>query len=136
LPRHGRLPIVAGVTKPLALLLHDRLLPGTRLAGQLEELGWRVLTLAEPAALPAQAAGGRAMVVVADLGRHRAEVLDAVRALHAQPATAHVPVIGYLPREDGPSRGEAEAAGICLVATDGTIVLHLAQFLERALDIA
>lgn len=123
------------MTKPLALLLHERLLPGSRLAGRLEELGWRVATLADAAALPGQAAAGRAMVVVADLGQRRGAVLDAVRALHAQPGTAHVPVVGYLPREEPAARAEAEAAGVCLVATDATVVLHLAQFLERALDI-
>lgn len=121
--------------KPLALLLHERLLPGSKLAGRFDELQYRVRTLADPARLVAEARAGKPMVIVTDLAQRRPEVLAAVAELHAQPDTAHIPVIGYLARDDEAARREAAGAGIKVVATDTTVVGHLPQFLELALHV-
>ncbi|HMO63773.1 MAG TPA: hypothetical protein PKE47_00845 [Verrucomicrobiota bacterium] len=123
------------MTKPLALLLHERLLPGSKLAGRFDELLYRVRTLADPARLVAEAQAGLPMVIVADLAQRRPEVLAAVTELHARPETAHIPIIGYLARDDAAARREAAAAGIKVVATDTTVVAHLPQFLELALHV-
>ncbi len=123
------------MTKPLALLLHERLHPGAKLAGRFDELGYRVKALADPAQLVAEARAGKPMVVVADLARRRPGLLEAIGELHRGADTAHIPVIGYLTRDDGPAREEAAAAGVRVVATDATVVAHLPQFLELALHL-
>lgn len=121
--------------KPLALLLHERLFPGSKLAARLEELQYRVLTVADPAQLATLARAEKPMVIVADLAHRRPAVLTAVGELHRQADTAHIPVIGYLTRDDEGARREAAEAGVRVVTTDATVVAHLPQFLELALHL-
>lgn len=121
------------MTKPLALLLHEKLMPGSQLVSRFEAMEYRVATLADPADLATAASRQAPMLVVADLTNRRGDVLEAVTRMHAQPETAHIPVIGYAPREDEKVREAAAKAGIRLLATDATIVPHLSQFVEAAL---
>jgi len=119
--------------KPLAVLLHEKLMPGSQLASKLEELDYRVLTILDPADLAETVRRELAMVVVADLTNRRGNVLESVGALQRDPATAHVPVIAYATHEDEKQRESALRAGVKVVATDATILPHLPQFLEHAL---
>lgn len=123
------------MTKPLALLLHDRPMPGSELATRFEELDYRVVIIADPAELAAAAEREKPMVVVADLTSRRGDVLAAIAGLGRSGATVHVPVIAYGPREDQKLRVSVERAGARVVATDPTIVPHLAQFLAQALEV-
>lgn len=123
------------MTKPLALLLHERPLPASKLASRLDELQYRVRILADASQLATLARAEKPMVIVADLAHHRPAVLAAINELHRQPDTAHIPVIGYLTRDDEGARREAGEAGVRVVATDVTVVAHLPQFLELALHV-
>lgn len=121
--------------KPLALLLHEKLMPGSQLASKFEELDYRVSTLGDPAELVPKARAEGPMLVVADLTNRRGDVLAALAALHADEATRHVPVIAYASREDEKQREAALAAGVKVMATDKTILAHLPQFVEHALQL-
>lgn len=123
------------MTHPLALLLHDKMMPGSKLATKFEELDFRVATISDPAELLPTAQREMPMIVAADLTNRRGDVLEAIVALHAAGATAHIPVIAYAAREDDKLRESALAAGVKVMATETTILPHLAQFVEHALHI-
>jgi CheY-like chemotaxis protein len=123
------------MTKPLALLLHEKLMPGSQLANKFEELDYRVVTLSDPAQLADYVRVEMPMIVVADLSNRRGDVLAAIAAMAGETATAHVPVIAYSAREDEKQRESALKAGVKILATDATITPHLPQFLEHALQI-
>lgn len=89
------------MTKPLALLLHEKLMPGSQaLEKQFEELDYRVVVISDPAQLADQVRVEMPMIVVADLVNRRGDVLAAIAAMAGHADTAHVPVIAYLARED------------------------------------
>jgi len=121
------------MTKPLALLLYDKPSPGSQLANCLQDLGYRTHTLAHPGQLVEEAEQAKPMIVIADLVSRKADVCLAVQRLKANPTTAHVPVIAFADAEHAEYAQNAEAAGATLVVTDVTILMHLPQFLERAL---
>lgn len=123
------------MTKPLALLLHDKPMPGSRLVARFEEMGYRVSTVADPGRLMATAKEALPMLVVADLTNGRGDVLAAVEGLRGDAATAHLPVIAYAAKEDGNQREAALRAGVQVVATDATIVQHLGPFVDQALQL-
>ena len=121
------------MTKPLAVLLHEKMVPGSKLVSKFEELDYRVVTVLDPAELPIVAKRERPMLVVADLTSRRGDVLDAIRALQSDESTSHVPVLAYAAREDEKQREAALQAGVKILATDATILPHLPQFVEHAL---
>ena len=121
--------------KPLAVLLHEKLMPGSKLVSKFEDLDYRVVTVMDPGELAMVARRERPMIVVADLTSRRGDVLAAIGALQADETTAHVPVLAYAPREDEKQREAALKAGVKILATDATILAHLPQFVEHALSL-
>lgn len=121
------------MTKPLALLLHEKMVPGSKLVSRFEALDYRVVTLPDPADLVPTVAREMPMLLVADLTNRRGDVLAAVGQMLGNPETAHVPVIAYTPREDEKVREAASKVGVRLLATEAIIVPHLEQFVEAAL---
>jgi len=123
------------MTKPLAVLLHEKAMPGSKLVSKFEEMDYRVMTVADPGDLVALALKERPMLVVADLTNRRGDVLVAIGGLQAEESTAHIPVLAYTPREDEKLREAALKAGVKVLATDATILPHLPQFVEHALQL-
>ncbi|MCC6234306.1 MAG: hypothetical protein IT580_16810 [Verrucomicrobiales bacterium] len=121
------------MTKPLALLLHEKLMPGSQLASRFDQLDYRVLTLSDPAQLTEVARREMPMIVVADLAHRRGDVLAALASMHSDEALAHIPILAYAGREDEKQREAALKAGVRILATDATVLPHLPQFLEAAL---
>ena len=118
------------MTQPLALLLYEKLLPGSQLANRLQDLGWRVQTLHNGDAL-ARSAGAQTRA------RSRgSRVLFAV--LFAVPSNfcattkrEHIPVIAFA--ADEALHKEAAAAGATLAVGDAAILQHLGQIIDQAL---
>jgi CheY-like chemotaxis protein len=123
------------MTKPLALLIHQNLIPGSQLATRFEELGYRVQTLSNAQSLAEQAQKGKPLVVVADLEANKANVCEAIKVLRDGPETKHIPVIAYSRDRSNELQTAAHAAGASLVVKDTTVVAHLPQFLEQALEV-
>lgn len=123
------------MTKPLALIVYENLLPGTQLVTRFEDLGYRVQTLPNAIELAAQAQELKPIVIVVDLDTRRSDPCAAIRALKENSVTTHIPVIAYARHRSESIQAAAYAAGAALVANDTTIVPHLPQFLEQALDV-
>lgn len=123
------------MTQPLALVLYEKLLPGSQLVNRLQDLKYRVQTVSDATALTSTAAQALPMVVLADLHSTRTDICAAVTALKQNSATQHIPVIAF----GGPGTPEAQtaaqAAGVSLLVSDTAILNHLSECLEQALQI-
>lgn len=116
---------------PLALVLYEKLLPGSQIMNRLQDLGWRVQTVAEAGVLTEQAARETPMVVLVDLLDQRGDVCAAITRLKKNPGTEHVPVIAF--GESESAQQAARLAGATLVVNETAILSHLPQLLDQAL---
>src|SRR4051794_41012366 len=82
------------MTQPLALVLYEKLLPGSQLVNRLQDLQYRVETLTDPNLLVPCAEQAKPIVVLTDLNSTH-DVRSAISRLRQHPATRHVPVIAF-----------------------------------------
>ncbi len=123
------------VTRPLALVLYEKLLPGTQLVNRLQDLGYRVLTVSDAASLVNTAEQEKPMVVFADLFATRSKAIDAISSLRKNSPTSHLPVVAFAADPDEKTQVRVREAGATLVASDAAVLNHLEQFLEQALQL-
>jgi CheY-like chemotaxis protein len=128
---------LSGMTQPLALVLYERILPGSQLVNRLQEkdLNYRVQTLSEASKLVECALQAKPMVVLADLDSSRNDVCPALAQLRANPATQHLPVIAIYREESAGSQAAAQAAGATLIVAENAILEYLPQLLQQALQV-
>jgi len=120
--------------QPLALVLYQKLLPGTQLVNRLQDLGWRVQTLNEDTALTKVAEEHKPMLIIADLLSTRKNVCDSISNLRRNQNTSHIPVIAFTAESDQKVFDSALAAGATVVVSDTAILQHLNQFIQQALS--
>jgi CheY-like chemotaxis protein len=123
------------MTQPLALVLYERLLPGSQLVNRLQDLKYRVQTIAEAARLVECAEQARPMLVLADLESSRDDVCPAIARLKQNDATKHLPVIAFAGESSDALQAAAKAAGVTLIVSEAAILNHLPQMLEQALQV-
>ncbi len=123
------------MTKPLALVWYEKLLPGSQLVNRLQDLGYRVRVAPGLEALVGCAEEDKPMLVLADLAASQARVADAIAELRRNPATNHLPVIAFAGEEATALRSAARVAGATLVVNETAILTHLQQFLDQALQL-
>ena len=123
------------MTQPLALVLYERLLPGSQLVNRLQDLKYRVQVLTKTQELVATAKQAKPLLVLADLEPNPSQVLGALNGLRQDPATQHLPVIALAGERLDDLKAEAEAAGVTLLVGDTAILNHLSQLLDQALQI-
>jgi PleD family two-component response regulator len=121
--------------QPLALVLYENLLPGSQIVNRLQDLNYRVHSLNDPNPLVECAEQVKPMLVLADLEPNRAAVFSAITRLKKNPATQHLPVVGFATETDAALQGIAQTAGITVLANYAALVSHLPQFLEQALQV-
>ncbi len=123
------------MTQPLALVLYEKLLPGSQLVNRLQDLKYRVQTLADASLLVEASVQARPIVVLADLQSTKNDVCAAIARLRGDPATSHLPVVAFATETGAGVETPARAAGATLVVSDAALLAHLAQFLEQALQV-
>jgi CheY-like chemotaxis protein len=123
------------MTQPLALVLYERLLPGSRLVNLLQDLKYRVQTISDAALLVECAEQVKPMVLLADLESGRNNVSPAIAKLRQNAATQHIPVIAFGGESSPQLREDAKAAGVTLIVEETAMLAHLPQFLEQALQV-
>jgi len=121
------------MTKPMALILYENLMPGSKLANRMQDLGYRVKSLSQPAQLPEMAESEKPMVVFADLVPHSAEVCAAITSMKQNPATQHIPVLAFSGQKNAKLLSQATAAGANLVASSAGLLDQLPHLLEQIL---
>ena len=120
------------MTQPLALLLYEKLLPGTQLMNRLQDMNWRVQTLHDGMALARTAEEHKPVIVLADIASSRNSVCAGISELRRNPKTAHIPVIAF--SADESLHATASTAGATLVVSDAAALQHLNQFIDQALS--
>lgn len=125
---------VPDMTQPLALVLYERLLPGTQLVNRLQDLGYRVQAFHAAETLGKVAELEKPLVVFADLESSKSQIPEVIARLKQTPATKHLPVIAFASEERAELQQAAQAAG-ALVTGDAAILLHLPQLLDQALQL-
>ena len=121
--------------QPLALLVYETLYPGGHLVTRLEDRGYRVQSLADPAHLVDQAKDEKPLIIIADLEPRHQAVCEGLIRLKNHPATTHIPVIAVVDGEHEDAHRAARAAGASLVVSGKAILAHLDQFLQQALEV-
>jgi len=124
-----------GMTQPLALVLYEKLLPGSQLVNRLQDLGYRVLTAPGADQLTACAEQEKPMVVLVDLISTKAKIAEAIGHLRKNAATSHLPVIAFADEKEQALQTAAKDAGATVVVNEAAITTHLPQFLDRALQL-
>lgn len=121
--------------EPLVLLAYERVLPGSQLANRLQDMHYRVQTLAEPDRLVETAQRDKPMLVIADLATKTSQMAEAIRQLKQSPATRHIPVMAIIAVSSASAEQTARQAGADLVVTDSAVQLHFKELLEQALHV-
>ena len=123
------------MTQPLALVLYEKIIPGSQLVNHLQDLSYRVQALGDSAKLVELAEPSKPMVVFADLESSRNNVCAAIAQLKANPATAHLPVICFFGDAAANLQAAAQGAGATLIVDETAILDYLPQLLEQALQV-
>lgn len=123
------------MTQPLALVVYEKLLPGTQLVNRLQDLGYRVQGVNDPSALPETAEAAGPIIVFADLESAKYNVLDFVRRLRSAPATGHVPVVAFAKEYTEQMQQNARASGVTLLTSEAALTTHLPELLQQALQV-
>jgi CheY-like chemotaxis protein len=119
----------------LALVLYEKIMPGSQLANRLQDLGYRAQSCADAAAVVTCAENEGPMLILADLHNAREDVCALIAKLKRDSATRHIPVIAFAAEDALPLQDAARNAGATLVVNEAAVVNHLPQLLERALRV-
>lgn len=122
------------MTNPLAIVFHERLMPGSQLANRLRDLNYRVLTLDNAARLTATVQRETPLLLFIDLTTP-GDVCETIAKLKAELATSHLPVIAFAPDRDSTTLDAAQKSGANFSVGDTAIISHLPQLLEQALHL-
>jgi CheY-like chemotaxis protein len=122
------------MSKPLALVYYSNLLPGSQLTGLLQDLDYRVQSVSSATLLPDACATEMPLVVLAELVPP-ADACAAIARLKANPATQHIPVLGFSRAPDAAVQTQAREAGVTLLAADAGLAEQLPQLLEQILQV-
>jgi CheY-like chemotaxis protein len=123
------------MTKPLALVLYEQLLPGTQLLNKLRDLGYRVQGCTDVYAIVTIARQESPLILLADLRFRTSDVCAAIRELKNHPETRHIPVVAFTDPDREDLHNAAAEAGATLVASSDGILDQLEELLDQALHV-
>ena len=112
--------------------LTDDLMIGTRIAGTLEAAGYVVQVVGDAATLQTVARTG-AHAVLLPFAARGFDAGAIIRALRADPTTAHLPILAFGPHVDTGARAVAQAAGATRVVTNGAFFTQMPAIIASLL---
>lgn len=123
------------MTQPLALVLYEKLLPGSQLVNRLQDLNYRVQSVSDTSLLVPSCEQAKPMLVLADLRAGHKDICAAISRLKQNAATQHVPVIAF-GEDPGPEvQQSALDSGATLIVSESALLHHLPQCLDQALSV-
>jgi len=123
------------MTKPLAIIYYERLMPGSQLVNRLQDLGYRVQTITEPNLLLESVRKDKPMLAIMDLVTQKADICSIIKEIKGDKDTEHIPVIGFAGAKDQKLHAEATRCGATLVAFDDALLPQLPHLLDHALRV-
>lgn len=122
------------MSKPLALLYYSNLIPGSQLGNRLIDMGYRVQALSDLKGLTELCQKEKPLLVISEVVPGGPAFGDIAR-LRKDPATQHIPVLGYSTVQDPAHQAEARAAGVTLLAGTSAMADHLPRLLDQVLQV-
>jgi PleD family two-component response regulator len=123
------------MTKPLALIFYEQLLPGSQLVNRLQDLGYRPQVVTDSQQLFQQARESLPLVILCDLGSEKTGVCRQIEQIRAETATAHIPILAFGTKKEPKLQADAREAGANLVAADEGLLAQLPQLLDQVLQV-
>ena len=123
------------MTKPLAVLLYEALLPGSQLVHRLQELGYEVRVHTEPSSFVDQIREVKPLVIIMDLASKTADIPGLIRELRQSPEIQHIPVLAFARDTEEALRNSAASAGATMVTGDAAVLVYLPQLLDQVLEV-
>ena len=123
------------MTQPLALLLCGKLPLNRQLATRLQDLDYRVQSVAGRDSLVETAAREKPLLIIAGVESDTDQTCPMIATLRANPVTAHIPVIAFTAEGRDQLQAAARDAGATLVVTATAMSTHLNQLLDQALTV-
>ncbi len=123
------------MTKPLALVFYENLLPGSQLINRLADLGYRVLSFHDGYLLLDQSEREKPLLILVDLTSKRTDVCGEIKKLRANLTTKHIPVLAFASEKNAALQQAAREAGATLVSSDSAILDQLPHLLKQVLEI-
>ena len=123
------------MTKPLALVCYERLLPGSQLVNRLQDLGYRVLSIADASLLHPSALQDKPMFAFIDLKMNKGDVFTAIKTVRADSVTGHIPILGFSGNKEKSAPTKALDAGANFVAQDDALLQQLPHLIEQMLHV-
>ena len=120
--------------EPLAIVYYERIMPGSQLVNRLQDLGYRVLSINNPAQLATTTQREMPLLSFVDLDT-QGDVSSAIERIKGHAATKHIPIIAFAPDQKAELMAAAQKAGASLVVGETTLAGHLPTLLEQALHL-
>jgi CheY-like chemotaxis protein len=121
------------MNQPLAVVVYERLLPGSQMPNRLQDLKYRVHTLSQAAELPVFAETHLPIVALIDM--EMPDAFSVVKQVREHAPTNHLPIIGFSSDPTEELKSRALQSGFTMVAGDATLIQHLPQLLQQALHV-
>lgn len=121
------------MTAPLALVFYEKLLPGQQLVNRLQDLGYRVNSVAEASGLVEQIEKQMPMLLVAEFPADKPAIHHAISLIKQDPKTAHVAVLAYVSEVNPRLQESARNAGVNLIASEAGLLEQLPQLIDHVL---
>src|SRR2546426_12743077 len=122
------------MTRPVALMFYERLLPGPQLGQRLEDLGYDVRTFSQAEPLLSYLKSSAPFVLLIDLELQRADATDLIRSIRQIDLCCQVPILAFCPKTDN-VQSAATNAGATIITRDSALLAHLPQLLEQVLGL-
>ncbi len=123
------------MTQPLALVLYEKLLPGTQLVNRLQDLKYRVRSVSDAEMLVACAQQEKPIIILVDLGVTNGDADGAINRLKQNPETKHIPVIAFGEAYLLEGQETNKEGGADVIVNETAVLAHLPQLLEQALRV-
>lgn len=123
------------MSEPRVLLFYERLLPGSQLVNRLQDLGYRVVTVAELGEVVEMAKKEKPLFMALDVKSVRGSVPQTIRAVRESAELQHIPILCFATRGDGDLQQAAVGAGANLVALEDALLQQMPQLLDHLLQI-
>jgi CheY-like chemotaxis protein len=115
----------------MVLAVVDDLMFSSKMKTAATQLGVQLVFARSSASALAEMRKSSPSVVILDLNNPRTDPLGTVMAMHADPALAAIPTVGYVSHVDGDTIAAARQAGVSEVLARSAFTAQLASILTR-----
>jgi CheY-like chemotaxis protein len=119
---------------PLAIVFHERLMPGSQLVNRLQDLQYRVLAVNNAAQLTAITQRETPLLLFIDVATP-GDVNGAIAKIKADNCLTHIPIIAFAPETDVTLIEAAKKSGANFAVSETAVISHLDQLIEQALHV-